>query len=50
MGCLYHSHRQQRFVLPSQEAPLADQGISVHFAVPGGVLPRVVGERIEENG
>lgn len=45
-GCLYYSRRTARFVVPSPGMSLQDQEIAVHFGAPGGVLPRVAGERI----
>ena len=47
LGCLYYSHRAGQFVLPPPGVELAEAGISPHFGVPGGVLPRVAGQRIE---
>lgn len=38
-GCLYWSEARERFVIPDPERELADQGISVHFGAPGGVIP-----------
>jgi len=45
-GCLYYSRSKGRFVVPSPGLPLEDQGIAVHFGAPGGILPRIAGERI----
>jgi hypothetical protein len=48
LGCLYYSTRSGKFVLPEPETGLAEAGIVPHFGTPGGVLPRVAGERIED--
>jgi hypothetical protein len=47
LGCLYYSSATGQFVLPAPGVELAAAGIFPHFGVPGGVLPRVTGERIE---
>lgn len=47
IGCLYYSHSTRGFILPRTDQTLEEQRISLHFGVPGGVLPRVAGERIE---
>ncbi len=47
IGCLYYSHRDERFVVPREDAGLAEQQISPHFGAPGGVLPRVAGQALE---
>ncbi|MES2178414.1 MAG: nucleotidyl transferase AbiEii/AbiGii toxin family protein [Gemmatimonadota bacterium] len=47
MGCLYYSSRGARFVTPRSGVSLEEDGLSVHFGVPGGVLPRIAGERLE---
>ena len=41
-GCLYYRESDRAFVLPRHDVPLEEQGITVHFGAPGGVLPRVV--------
>ena len=46
LGCLYYSTGSGQFVLPPG-GDLAASGIAVHFGMPGGVLPRVAGQRIE---
>ena len=45
-GCLYFSTREQGFVIPSVETPLAQQGVVLHFATLGGVLPRIADQSI----
>ncbi len=40
-GALYYSMREARFVIPSAEQTLAEQGIVLHFGTPGGVIPQV---------
>jgi hypothetical protein len=47
IGCLYYSHRDERFVVPRADIGLTQQGISPHYGVPGGVLPRVAGQALE---
>jgi len=42
-GCLYYSAPKQGFVRPDPETP----GTSPHYGAPGGVLPRVAGQRID---
>ena len=46
-GCLYYSHRLVRFVLPTADSDLVEQGVVRHFGQPGGVLPRITEARIE---
>ena len=46
-GCLYYSTLEQRFVLPTDDESLPDQGIVPHFGMPGGVLPRVADSPIK---
>jgi len=41
-GCLYWSAERERFVIPEPGRELSDQGISVHFGAPGGVIPTLV--------
>jgi hypothetical protein len=41
VGCLYYSTKQNKFVIPSGQPSLAEQGIVLHFGAPYGVLPRV---------
>lgn len=43
IGCLYHSTREGGFVVPRADTSLADQGVQLHFGVPGGVLPQLSG-------
>ena len=50
LGCLYYSTSTAGFVLPERGVGLAEAGIVLHFGAPGGVLPRVEGERIELPG
>jgi hypothetical protein len=38
-GALYYSPRDQRFVIPRDDASLESQGLLVHHGAPGGVLP-----------
>lgn len=45
-GCLYYSHRHERFVVPDAGTELTEQGISPHYGEPGGVLPRVGGQAL----
>lgn len=40
-GCLYYSAVEETFVLPRPDRTLEDQGASVHFGAPGGVLPQI---------
>jgi hypothetical protein len=47
LGCLYYSTGSGQFVLPPPGADLVASGVAVHFGMPGGVLPRVAGQRIE---
>jgi hypothetical protein len=39
LGCLYYSATRAAFVVPDSDVDLAEQGITVHFGSPGGVLP-----------
>jgi hypothetical protein len=39
LGCLYYSADRDAFVVPESDVDLAEQGITVHFGSPGGVLP-----------
>jgi hypothetical protein len=39
LGCLYYSAARDAFVVPEPGVGLAEQGITVHFGSPGGVLP-----------
>jgi hypothetical protein len=39
LGCLYYSASREAFVVPEPDVDLAEQGITVHFGSPGGVLP-----------
>jgi hypothetical protein len=39
LGCLYYSAAHDAFVVPRPDVNLAEQGITVHFSSPGGVLP-----------
>jgi hypothetical protein len=39
LGCLYYSAARDAFVVPESGEELAEQGITVHFGSPGGVLP-----------
>lgn len=41
LGCLYYSTRENTFVAPRPNASLAEQGLELHFGLPGGVLPRI---------
>ncbi len=41
IGCLYYSAGEGAFVVPRAGVALEAQGLTVHFGVPGGVLPRV---------
>lgn len=41
-GCLYYSASDGAFVVPRPDIALEDQGLSVHFGAPGGVIPRAV--------
>ena len=41
-GCLYYSASAETFVIPRPDMPLEAQGLSVHFAAPGGVIPRAM--------
>jgi hypothetical protein len=47
LGCLYYSQRTEEFGVPAPGVALTEVGIEPHFGAPGGVLPRVAGERIE---
>ncbi len=47
LGCLYYSTRTGQFVLPPPGEAFAASDAAVHFGMPGGVLPRVAGQRIE---
>ena len=40
LGCLYYSKARERFEAPRSDAPLASQGLTLHFGTPGGVLPQ----------
>ncbi len=42
-GCLYYCASAEAFVIPRPDECLEDQGLSVHFGAPGGVLPQPVG-------
>ena len=44
-GCLYYSPHRDRFVAPSAEGSLREQGLVPHFGQPGGILPRVATRR-----
>jgi hypothetical protein len=44
-GCLYFSTTRKTFVLPEM-APLEAQEIVPHYGAPGGVLPRIHGEKL----
>lgn len=46
-GCLYHSAASGRFVVPEPGRSLEEQRVTPHFGAPGGVVPRVTGQRIE---
>ena len=46
-GCLYYSAATERFELPEPARPLEAQQMSPHYGAPGGVVPRVAGERID---
>jgi hypothetical protein len=39
LGCLYYCAVRDAFVVPDPGVALAEQGITVHFGSPGGVLP-----------
>jgi hypothetical protein len=39
LGCLYYSAARDTFVAPAPDAELVEQGITLHFGTPGGVLP-----------
>ena len=41
VGCLYYSPSRQRFAAPSPGLSLREQGLVIHIAQPGGILPRV---------
>jgi hypothetical protein len=41
-GCLYYSTSRDRFTLPEADRSLEDQGLSLHWGRPGGILPRVI--------
>lgn len=43
LGCLYHSAAHEAFVVPDPDVPLSEQGITLHFGAPGGVLPQPAG-------
>jgi hypothetical protein len=47
-GCLYWAAREKRFVVPRSDVALADQSLVAHYGAPGGVLPRVAGQAIEQ--
>jgi hypothetical protein len=49
-GCLYYSTASGRFVIPEPDASLEAQRIVPHSGQPGGVLPRIAGERIDGAG
>lgn len=49
-GCLYYSERERRFVAPLADRSLESQGLAAHFGAPGGVVPRVSDQRIEDPG
>ena len=40
VGCLYYSADRERFEAPAPDQSLGEQGLSLHFGRPGGVLPR----------
>jgi hypothetical protein len=42
LGCLYFHRDSSAFVLPRADRSLEDQGLTIHFGSPGGVIPRVV--------
>jgi len=46
-GGLYYSRQREGFVIPNTGVELPAQGVAVHFGTPGGVLPRIAGQRIE---
>lgn len=41
LGCLYYSDAQNAFVAPEPHRSLEEQGLTVHFGAPGGVIPLV---------
>jgi hypothetical protein len=47
-GCLYWSTRETRFLVPASGESLTEQGITLHFGRPGGVLPRVADASIRD--
>lgn len=40
-GCLYYSPSRERFVTPTSNHSLQEQGLVTHFGCIGGILPRV---------
>lgn len=42
LGCLYYSAAREAFVMP-EHVPLVEQGVTLHFGAPGGVLPQPTG-------
>lgn len=40
-GALYYSVRGGKFVIPSTDQTLAEQGVVPHFGTPGGVIPQL---------
>ena len=47
-GCLYYSPRMKRFVVPGPDSSLDEQGLVLHFGAPGGVVPRISDERMDD--
>jgi hypothetical protein len=50
LGCLYYSAARNAFIVPEPGRDLAEQGITVHFGSPGGVLPLPSGVPIAPRG
>jgi hypothetical protein len=49
-GCLYYTARERRFVAPVGDRSLEAQGLVPHFGAPGGVVPRLSDQRLEDAG
>lgn len=49
-GCLYYAAGERRFVAPVADRPLEAQGLVAHFGAPGGVVPRVADQRLDDSG
>lgn len=49
-GCLYYAAGERRFMAPVADRPLEAQGLVAHFGAPGGVVPRVADQRLDDSG